>query len=363
MLALALTGATLIYLLLPGAPIEIEPGTGRDRPPDTVKVEGPGRIFIDANSPLGQKLEVVQVAAVPVTAPTLTVTGTVVASRRPGKNGQPDFWQFNTSELLTTYSDWEKANADITFSENQLVRVKELAEARDKAQNRVVERLIELVAAGTDSRKDLETERANLIQVQITAKKDIYEAETAVRVARRNEGALARQLQQAGVEPELLRTATAEMDIVVADVPEGRLTRVSIGQGCRARFYGLPDTPFTGKVTNLAPVLSKERRTLRVLFTINDPNDLLRPGMFAEIGLGTDPREVLLVPAGGVLHIERSDYLLVEDRSEVWQAREVKVGERHDERVEILSGIKAGERVLGKGTVLLKPFLIESLRR
>ena len=48
---------------------------------------------------------------------------------------------------------------------------------------------------------------------------------------------------------------------------------------------------FTGKVSGISPVISKEKRVLNVQFTVKDPDGIVRPGMFAEIGLGTDKRK------------------------------------------------------------------------
>src|SRR5262249_52501848 len=157
------------------------------------------------------------------------------------------------------------------------------------------------VKGGTDSEKDLAAAQADLLQAKLQGRKDIYEAETAIRVAMRNEAATSRQLQQAGLEPALLNSVTSDVDIVMAEVAEGFLTRGKVGQGCEARFFGIPDKIFKGTVNSISPVVAKDRRSLRVLFMIDDPSDELRPGMFAEIGLGTDAREALLAPAEGVL--------------------------------------------------------------
>jgi multidrug efflux pump subunit AcrA (membrane-fusion protein) len=187
----------------------------------------------------------------------------------------------------------------------------------------------------------------------------VYEAETAVRVAQRNEAAAARQLQQAGLDPAMLTSVTSDVDIVMADVPETYLGRVRVGQGCQARFFGIPDQVFTGRVKSIAPVVSKERRSLRVLFTVDDLKDQLRPGMFAEIGLGTDARDALLAPAEGVVHVGRADYMLVgADAPDTWRVTEVRVGELRGGEIELLSGVRAGDRVLGQGAILLKPFVV-----
>src|SRR5207247_3875426 len=105
----------------------------------------------------------------------------------------------------------------------------------------------------------------------------------------------------------------SDTDVVMADGPEGRIAQVQTGLGCEAKFFGIPDQLFHGKVNRVLRVLSKDRHSLRVLFVIRDPKDQVRPGMFAEIGLGTDARETILIPTEAILHIGRSDYVLVHD--------------------------------------------------
>jgi membrane fusion protein, heavy metal efflux system len=361
--AVVVTSAVLVYLLwssyVSPRPVPAE----RPVPSEAVQVTGPGLLRIKADTPLHQRLQVAAAESARISSPVLKVTGTVAASLRPGDGKKSDYWQFALPEVLTAYTDWQKAIADISFAEAQLVQVKKLDEAKVKAGTTAVERLKKLVAAGTDSQKDLDAAQADLLQTQIQGRKDIHEAETAVRIAQRNEAALSRQLQQAGLEPDLLKSATSDIDIVMADVPEGFQGRVKLGQSCEARFFGIPNQIFPGKVNGISPVISKDRRSLRVLFFIDDLKDQLRPGMFAEIGLGTDPREALLIPTDGVIHVGRADYVLAgTDEADLWRVVDVQVGEPHDAQIEVLSGLSVGDRVLGKGAILLKPMVIRALQ-
>src|SRR5207244_2291986 len=135
-------------------------------------------------------------------------------------------------------------------------------------------------------------------------------------------GALSRQLQLAGLDPELVRAMTKDADIVMAEVPESKVSFVKVDQNCTARFFGVPSRVFTGTVTHISPVLSKDRRTLRVLFKIYDPEDMVKAGMYADIGLGTDARDSLFIPAEAVLHIGSADYVLVATQAEQWRVSE-----------------------------------------
>ena len=361
LLALAVTVGFLAYMIF--APHGAAPDAAEDRvkPVPLVEVAGPKLIRVQIGTPLATKAAPALVREATISDPVLTVTGRVAASLRPGNGNGTDFWQFDSPDALSAYTDWQKGKADTIFATENLASVRKLASSRVEAQQKVVDRLSQAVATGSEAPKDLDKERNDLLQMQITGRKDTYEAETQLRQAKRTESAAAKQLQQLGLDPELLLSSSNAEDIVLADVPEGRLQRARVGQGCRATFYGVSGAPFTGRVKSMASVLSKERRSLRVLFTINDPDDKLRPGMFAEIGLGTDPRNAVLMPAEGIVHVGRADYALVAAGAGQWRVVEVQVGEALGKDVEILGGVQPGEQVVGSAAILFKPLIVASL--
>jgi len=208
----------------------------------------------------------------------------------------------------------------------------------------------------------LTSAEASLLEIQLEGQKDVYEAETALTVATRTRAALERKLFQEGIDPLLLEHSNPGIALIMADVPELKISQVSVGQSCTARFYGLSDQSFSGKVRSLAPTLSPERHTLRVFFELNDQYDQFKPGMYAEIGLGTDPRSAILIPTDSVLHSQDSDYVLVNRGPDLWRVTEVQVGESVDDHVEILKGLIGGEEIIGNGAILLKPMLVQALQ-
>ncbi len=388
---LAILGAVamLVLLLWPASKaakeVRVETGKGAE----DVKLIGPCLVRVTPDTPLEKKLVVALAASQSVSAPIVKVTGAIVArlpsGNDPAKDSTEGRWDFNSPDLAGAYADWLKARADVPFNEKELATIRELTLARVTAQTKVVNRLEKLVQAGTDPLKDLDAAKADLLQAKLQGQKDEHEALTALENAKRTRATLERQLFQAGIDPELLVKATvrtamvvavtsglsgfmaelvnamAGTVIVVAEVPEARIGLVQPGQSCAASFYAFPDTKFSGRVGSLAPTLSKELRTLRVFFELSDPEGRLKPGMFAEIGLGTDTRQALLAPLDGVIHVGRADYMLVATEPGVWRVTEVKVGEMYGSRVEILHGLTVGDRVIGAGAILLKPFMVDSL--
>jgi cobalt-zinc-cadmium efflux system membrane fusion protein len=356
-ISLAVAGAALVYLLRPGTP----PPPPASRPADAdpvARVSGRLTLKVRPGTPLDDKLYTALVEPRTTTAPIFTVTGRTLASLRPGPDGTRDAWQFATTDLLATFADWERAVADVEFQQDTLEIVREGVATRTAAQEEVVARMRKLVDAGTDSPRDLAVEQNNLVQIRIDGRREIREAETALRVARRTESALERQLQQAGLEPDFLKTKLEDgvvLDLVVAEVPEARAAMVRPGMGAEVRFFALPGRTFQANVSSISPVITGERRVLNVQFTVTDGSRVIRPGMFAEVGLGTDERTVLMMPADGVLHIGRDDYALVEVGPGEWRVTRIEVGATADTEVEVVAGLQPGDRVLGKGAILLKP--------
>jgi membrane fusion protein, heavy metal efflux system len=362
-LALGVTGAFVSYLMLAPSskpPSEISDGPRRD---DAVRAFGPNLIYVQPGHVVEKKLHVTEAQTHSITVPLAKVTGTVVASLRPGHDKGPDEWQFNDSDVLTNFTEWQKARHDIEFNEKRLKTIHNLVDARVKYLKAVEEHAE--TAAGKGALPDQTFRKAVMetLAAQLEGQKDVYDAETALWLAQRAKISETLQLEQAGIETDLLLSATPDMDIVMAEVPVGTQARVKIGQSCEARFFGISGQVFTGKVNSIVPVMSKERRSLRVLIVVHDPDDQLRPGMFAEIGVGTDAREALVVPIEGVVHVSRDDYVLVATgKPGVWRVSEVHTGEARGHEVEITQGISSGDTVMGDGAILLKPVIVRALQ-
>jgi membrane fusion protein, heavy metal efflux system len=335
----------------------------RSKPPEAVRVASPGTLAVAVDSVFGKRLDVVTLATETVSIPTFNVTGSVAAQLRPGQGGREDRWQFATPDVQSAWADWRRTRGEIGFDERQLQASRELAESRVKAQTAAVERLRKLVEVGTDSQKDLALEEANLAQARLEGQKEVFAAQSALASATRAAAGLERQLLQAGVDPKLLARAPEGAVIVAAEVPEARVADVRAGEACLARFYGLPEATFRGKVRSLGPAVSRERRTLPVLFELSDEQGRLRPGMFADVGLGAEERQALLLPADSVLHVGRADYVLVGIEPGLFRVTPVRVGESYEGRLQVAEGVKAGDRVVGAAAILLKPYVASALSR
>lgn len=331
--------------------------------PPALELTGTGQIQVARGTRLEKKLASCTLSSERVSIPVLTVTGTVVARLSEVSPSVERTWHFNDPELVQAYVDLLQSRTELKFAEKQLVKITELSSASVKSHKAIVERLRKLVTSGTDAPKDLASAETELAHAELQGQKEVFEAEASLQKDLTQRNSLARKLAQRGIELDTLDNARVGTVVVVAEVPEAKIGEVQEGNSCSATFYGFPGRPFPGHVGKPAPILSAEGRTLRVPFEVPDPDRRLRPGMFAEVALGTDERDALFAPADGLLHIGAIDYLLVETAPSLWRPTPVHAGEPLGGRIEILSGATPGQRVMGNGAILLKPLIVQALQQ
>jgi cobalt-zinc-cadmium efflux system membrane fusion protein len=148
------------------------------------------------------------------------------------------------------------------------------------------------------------------------------------------------------------------------DVYERDLGQVHLDDGVEVTVESYPGRVFSGEVTYLSPEVAAETRTVRARIDVENPERLLRPGMFASVRLvdpHTEPGEpALAVPAGAVVRRGGETLVFVPLPEEPghegarFEARPVAVGRHEDGWAEIRSGVEAGERVVTEGVFFLE---------
>lgn len=141
---------------------------------------------------------------------------------------------------------------------------------------------------------------------------------------------------------------------VVADVFEQDIGLVKTGSVAKIRINAYPDKLFEGKVSYVYPTLKAETRTVAVRVELANPGLLLKPAMFAQVELPVSAKaKVLTVPTSAVIDSGTRQIVLVQLGAGKFEPREVKLGERSDEFVAVLSGVKEGEPVVVAANFLI----------
>jgi Cu(I)/Ag(I) efflux system membrane fusion protein len=157
--------------------------------------------------------------------------------------------------------------------------------------------------------------------------------------------------QGARVEPGtmLLEVADLSRVWVLASVYEYELAFVREGQEAAMTLPYVPGREFRGRVAKVYPTLDPATRTAQVRVEFANPGGELRPDMYAEVRLAADLGERLAVPTETVMETGTRSVVFVDEGEGVFVPREIRVGLRLPGRVEVLSGLVAGERVLAQG--------------
>jgi Cu(I)/Ag(I) efflux system membrane fusion protein len=143
---------------------------------------------------------------------------------------------------------------------------------------------------------------------------------------------------------------------VIADVFEQDIALVRTGTAATVRINAYPGQSFEGKVSFVYPTLNEATRTVPVRVELANPDLSLKPAMFAQVELPALARDAAVtVPASAVMDSGTRRIVLVELGEGRFEPREVSLGQRGDEHVEVLDGVKEGERV-----VIAANFLIDA---
>lgn len=151
----------------------------------------------------------------------------------------------------------------------------------------------------------------------------------------------------------LFRIAPLDRVWIEAEVYESELGLVHAGQPATVTLPYAPGRSFEGAVAYVSPMLAGETRTARVRIELPNPDLELRPDMYANVELRA-PRGVrTLVPESAVLYAGERSFVFLDLGGGRFRPQRVGVGMRSGERVEILSGLEAGQRVVTSGTFLI----------
>jgi Cu(I)/Ag(I) efflux system membrane fusion protein len=154
---------------------------------------------------------------------------------------------------------------------------------------------------------------------------------------------------------EMLRFADLSSIWVVADVAEQDIAQVRIGAPAKVTFRAFPNETFTGRVSFVLHELEMTTRTAKVRIEVANPEHRIKHEMFAdvEINAAEGEAERLAIPISALIDSGNRRVVLVERGEGLFEPRPVKVGLRGDGYVEIIDGLKAGERIVVAATFLI----------
>lgn len=232
--------------------------------------------------------------------------------------------------------------ADLELARNDLAR------ARDLAARKVI------------SKAELDAAESKFKQKEgIIAKKEVrapFDGQLGIRQV--NVGQMIKEGQEV--------VALTALDPVYVDfaLPEKRLPQLSTGLEVHVRTEAFPGREFVGKLTAINSAVDTASRNVTLQATLENREQLLRPGMFAKVDVVLPSKEpVLAVPATAIAYAPYGDSVFVIEKkkdpksgkeSQLIRQQFIRTGETRGDFVAVTQGLKAGETVVSSGVFKLR---------
>jgi RND family efflux transporter MFP subunit len=247
--------------------------------------------------------------------------------------------------------DVQKASADLRQAKQAYDRTSELFK-----RSLVPQQMLDDAAATLQAKQagyDLSLQGAKNLRASIQA------SEASMKLADRQlrdteirapfDGYVEKRLVNLG---ELVKTQMPVMSVVridplkvVAEIPEKMAPWIHEGQPVELHVDAFPDKTFTGKVSRISPAVNTSTRAFPFEALAPNQDGVLKPGTFARVHIESGKvDDVLSLPAAVLQYRYGVNRVFVIDGDKL-TAHELKIGERMGDRVEILTGVNAGDRV------------------
>ncbi len=158
------------------------------------------------------------------------------------------------------------------------------------------------------------------------------------------------------IKPSMKVMSLADLSSVwlLAEVFERQADWVSMGDAAQVTLSYLPGREWQGKVEYIYPSLDPKTRTLKVRLRFDNPEEALKPNMYANVKIfGGAKTNILVIPMEALIRTGRNERVIVALGEGRFEARMVNAGIESDDWVEIASGLKAGEEVVVSGQFLI----------
>jgi len=155
-------------------------------------------------------------------------------------------------------------------------------------------------------------------------------------------------------EHEVMSLADLSSVWMQAEIFESQADWVEQAQAAEARFDYMPGEVFAGQVDYVYPILDPKSRTLRVRLRFENPDERLKPNMYASVTLfGRTHQDALTIPRDALIRAADNDRVVLALGDGRFRVQEVMTGIESGDRIEIIAGIEAGDEVVTSAQFLI----------
>jgi cobalt-zinc-cadmium efflux system membrane fusion protein len=142
---------------------------------------------------------------------------------------------------------------------------------------------------------------------------------------------------------------------VVSEVPESSIRMIQEGERLELELTAYPDEMFKARVTRIADAVGPTSRTVKVYAEVSNSDGRLRPEMFGRIRHVDATHPMPAIPSSAVIHAQKQTLVYREVKLGTYEPVSVSLGNRAGNYIGVLTGLRAHDRVVVDGAILLKP--------
>ena len=141
---------------------------------------------------------------------------------------------------------------------------------------------------------------------------------------------------------------------LLAEVFERQANWVEVGQPAEVSLAFLPGRNWEGTVEYIYPSLDPKTRTLKARLRFPNPDEALKPNMYANVKIYGGPKnDVIVIPIEALIRTGREERVIINSGEGRFEARPVRAGIESGEWVEIIEGVEPGEKLVVSGQFLI----------
>ena len=159
-----------------------------------------------------------------------------------------------------------------------------------------------------------------------------------------------------GSENSIIVTLDDSSEIYVdLKIPENFATVIKKDLSVIAKFSGIKNKIYKGKIDGVASRINAETRSILTRVKIDNPDNELIPGSLLEITLNTNKRDSLSIPDTSIILEGNKAYVYKVSKDNIANRSEIQIGLRNDGKVEVTSGLNEGDIIVAEGLKKVRP--------
>jgi membrane fusion protein, copper/silver efflux system len=209
-----------------------------------------------------------------------------------------------------------------------------------------------LVAASRRRLELFDVPRGVLAEIDRTG-----EAERSITILSPQRGTVVEKRAVAGLAVDPMTDLYVVADLarvwVLADVQERDMAQVKLGQRAALTVDALPGQKIAGKVAFLSPTIGDATRTAKARIEFDNPEGILKPGMYATVTIHVGLGEGIAIPEDAIIDTGERKIVFVAHGGGHFEPRAIQTGVSLAGLVQVLSGLTEGEQIAQTGQFLL----------